>query len=181
MKLQLLTILLIIPILTFAQQEPKKSKKQLKEEQKKEQIEKIREIVRSKNFVFKAETVNGVNSRTKNLTTDFGIEVRNDSVFSYMPYYGNTYSRDFTSQINSPMGFIQPVDSYSMKRTNKGYYIDINLTNNHDVINLKFHINKDGETTLSASSINRSSVSYTGFIIVPVEEITEGVPGQPKN
>lgn len=181
MKLQILTILLIIPMLTFAQQEPKKSKKQLKEEQKKEQIEKIREIVRSKNFVFKAETVNGVNSRTKNLTTDFGVEVRNDSVFSYMPYYGNTYSRDYTSHTDSPMGFIQPVDSYSMKRTNKGYYIDINVTNNHDVINLKFHINKDGEATLSANSINRSSVSYTGFIIVPAEETNEDSPEQPKN
>ena len=181
MKLQILTILLVIPFLTFVQQEPKKSKKQIKEELKKERIEKIREIVRSKNFVFKAETVNGVNSRTKNLTTDFGIEVRNDSVFSYMPYYGNTYSRDFTSQINSPMGFIQPVDSYSMKRTNQGYYIDIDVTNNHDVINLKFHINKDGDATLSANSINRSSVSYTGFIIIPLEEIKEDAPVQPKN
>jgi hypothetical protein len=181
MKLRILTILLVIPFLTFAQQEPNKSKKQIKEEQKKEQIEKIREIVRSKNFVFKAETVNGVNSRTKNLTTDFGVEVRNDSVFSYMPYYGNTYSRDYTSHTDSPMGFIQPIDSYSMKKTNKGYHIDIDVTNNHDVINLKFHINKDGETTLSANSINRSSVSYTGFIIVPFEEPKEESTEQPKN
>ncbi len=181
MKLPILTILLIIPLLTFAQQEPQKSKKQLKEEQKKERIEKIREIIRSKNFVFKAETVNGVNTRTKTLTTDFGVEVRNDSVFSYMPYYGNNYSNDYASQNKSPMGFIQPVDSYSMKRTNKGYYIDIDVTNNHDVINLKFHINKDGEATLSANSINRSSVSYTGFIIIPVEEPKEESPEQPKN
>lgn len=181
MKLHILTILLVIPFLIFAQQEPKKSKKQLKEEQKKERIEKIREIVRSKNFVFKAETVNGVNSRTKNLTTDFGVEVRNDSVFSYMPYYGNTYARDYTSYANSPMGFIQPIDSYSMQKTNKGYLVDIDVTNKHDVINLKFHINKDGETTLSANSINRSSVSYTGFIIVPVEERKEESPEQPKN
>ncbi len=131
--------------------------------------------------MFKAETVNGVNSRTKNLTTDFGVEVRNDSVFSYMPYYGNTYSRDYTSHTDSPMGFIQPVDSYSMQKTNKGYLVDISVTNNHDVINLKFHINKDGETTLSANSINRSSVSYTGFIIVPIEEAKEEIPEQPKN
>jgi hypothetical protein len=68
-----------------------------------------------------------------------------------------------------------------MKKTNKGYHIDIDVTNNHDVINLKFHINKDGETTLSANSINRSSVSYTGFIIVPIEEAKEEIPEQPKN
>jgi hypothetical protein len=68
-----------------------------------------------------------------------------------------------------------------MQKTNKGYLVDISVTNNHDVINLKFHINKDGETTLSANSINRSSVSYTGFIIIPIEEIKEESPEQPKN
>ena len=83
-------------IFVSAQQPAEKSKKEQKKELKRLKAEAIREIVKSKNFVFKAELVNPGNSRPKSLTSDFGIEVRNDTIFSYMPYYGNTYSRDYT-------------------------------------------------------------------------------------
>ncbi len=171
MKITILLFTLILSIATsFAQEEVKMSKKEQKTELKRLKAEAIREIVKSKNFVFKAETVNPMNSRTKALTSDFGIEVRNDSVFSYMPYYGTTYSHDQIIFKDSPMGFIQPVDTFTTKRTKKGYLVEIRVTNVRDVIDLNFHINLDGLTTVSASSINRQAISYTGVIIIPLPE-----------
>ncbi|HCE59123.1 MAG TPA: hypothetical protein DER09_15145 [Prolixibacteraceae bacterium] len=171
MKISILLFTLILSVATsFAQKEVKKSNSELKAELKRAKAEAIREIVKSKNFVFKAETVNPMNTRTKTLTSDFGIEVRNDTVFSYMPYYGNTYSRDYTTFKDSPMGFIQPVDTFTTKRTKKGYLVKIRVTNVHDVIDLNFHINLDGLATASASSINRQAISYTGVIIIPSPE-----------
>lgn len=158
-------------IFVSAQQPAEKSKKEQKKELKRLKAEAIREIVKSKNFVFKAELVNPGNSRPKSLTSDFGIEVRNDTIFSYMPYYGNTYSRDYTDYKDSPMGFIQPIDSFTTKRTKKGYLVEISLTNVRDVIELTFYINLDGLTSVSASSINRQSITYSGEIIIPVAKI----------
>ena len=169
MKISILLFTLIFSVATsFAQKEVKKSNRELKAELKRAKAEAIREIVKSKNFVFKAETVNPMNTRTKTLKSDFGIEVRNDTVFSYMPYYGNTYSRDYTTFKDSPMGFIQPVETFTSKRTKKGYLIKIRVNNVHDVIDLNFHINLDGLATASASSINRQAISYSGVIIIPV-------------
>jgi len=150
MKILILSVLLTFSVIFIHTQNAGKSKKQLNVEQKALQIKQIIEIVASKNFVFKAESVNPVNAGTKKLTTDFGIEVRNDSVFSYMPYYGNTYSRDYTSFKNSPMGFIQPIESYRQSRRKSGYSIDIKVKNQHDVIDLSFHISKTGITSVSA-------------------------------
>lgn len=168
MKTIVLLFTLIFSVITsFAQEDVKKSKKEQKVELKRLKAEAIREIVKSKNFVFKAETVNPMNTRTKALTSDFGIEVRNDTVYSYMPYYGNTYSRNEITFKDSPMGFIQPVDTFTTKRTKKGYLVEIRVTNVRDVIDLNFHINLDGLTTATASSINRQAISYTGVIIFP--------------
>ena len=164
-------ILIVIMVLTGtylnAQNSENKSKRELKAEMKAQKIKQIKEIVASKNFIFKAESVNPVNAGTKVLTSEFGIEVRSDSIFSYMPYYGNTYSRDYSSFTNSPMGFIQPIESYKQGKKKSGYVIDIKVKNQHDVIDLTFHISKTGITSVSASSINRQNISYTGEIIIP--------------
>ena len=69
------------------------------------------------------------------------------------------------------MGFIQPIDSFTTKRTKKGYLVEISLTNVRDVIELTFYINLDGLTSVSASSINRQSITYSGEIIIPVAKI----------
>jgi hypothetical protein len=172
MKILILFVLMAFSgTFIYAQKTGNKSKKQLKAEAKALQIKQIKEIVAGKNFIFKAESVNPVNAGTKKLTTDFGIEVRNDSIFSYMPYYGNSYSRDYNNYRNSPMGFIQPIESYRQRKRKSGYAIDIKVKNQYDVIDLTFHISKTGITSVSASSINRQNITYTGEILIP----------QPKN
>ena len=172
MKILILFVLMAFSgTFIYAQNTGNKSKKQLKTETKALQIKQIKEIVAGKNFIFKAESVNPVNAGTKKLTTDFGIEVRNDSIFSYMPYYGNSYSRDYNNYRNSPMGFIQPIESYRQRKRKSGYAIDIKVKNQYDVIDLTFHISKTGITSVSASSINRQNITYTGEILIP----------QPKN
>jgi hypothetical protein len=168
MKTLFFTVILILSVTCiYAQKTEKKSKKELKAEKKAQQIAQIKAIVESKNFIFKASTVNPANTTTKTLTSDFGIEIRNDSIFSYMPYYGNTYSRDYSSNNTSPMGFIQPVDTYEMEKTKSGYDVHIKVQNVHDVIDLVFHISEMGSASVAATSINRQAISYTGDILVP--------------
>jgi hypothetical protein len=168
MKTFTLTILMIFSVtLIFAQSTEKKSKKQLKAEQKALKIQLIKELVDSKTFAFKATSVIPKNEKTRTLTSDFGIEVKNDSVFSYMPYFGNTYSRDYSSFKDSPMGFMQPFESYKKTKTKSGYDVDISVKNEHDVIDLAFHISKTGSASVTASSINRQAISYMGEVLAP--------------
>ena len=101
------------------------------------------------------------------MISDFGIEVRNDSIFSYLPYYGNTYSRDYSSFKDSPMGFAQPMESYKRVKTKKGFEVSIKVKNMNDLIDLAFHISKMGSATVVASSLNRQAITYTGEIFAP--------------
>ena len=143
MKNLILTIILILSVsLSFAQDSVKKSKKQLKAERKTQKIQLIKSVIDSKVFVFKAYSVIPKNERTKALTSDFGIEIRNDSIFSYMPYFGNTYSRDYSSFTDSPMGFAQAMKSYKKVKTKSGYDIQIKVNNLNDIIDIVFHISK---------------------------------------
>jgi hypothetical protein len=90
-----------------------------------------------------------------------------------MPYFGNTYSRDYSSFKDSLMGFMQSVENYSTERTRSGYIVRIKVKNGHDIINLTFHISKTGNASVSASSINRQSITCTGIILIPVPEETK--------
>ena len=169
MKFLIFSVLLAFSVtVTYARNTVNKSNKQLKAKQKAWQMEQIKTVIRSKSFVFKAQTVIPKNDMTKTLTTDFGIDVKNDSVYSYMPYFGNTYSRDYSSFKDSPMGFMQPIDNYSTKRAKSGYIVRIKVKNGRDIIDLTFHISKTGNATVSASSINRQGITYTGIILIPV-------------
>lgn len=168
MRIILFTIIAVFSVsFVFSQSTQKKSKKRMKAEIKAEQIRQIREIVNSKNFVFKAETVKPINSKRMNLLTDFGVEVRGDSIFSYLPYFGNNYQRDLTTFKNSPLGFMQPINDYDRFSTNEGYKIVVKVKNENEFINLVFHIAKRGYTSLSASFLNRQSISYDGEILIP--------------
>lgn len=168
MKTFTLTILMIfLATQIYAQTTENKSKKQLRTEQKALKTQRLKDLVDSKTFVFRATSVIPKNEITKSLKSDFGIEVRNDSVFSYMPYYGNTYSRNYISFKDSPMGFMQPYESYKKTKTRRGYDVDIRVNNEHDIIDLSFHFSRSGDASLTASSINRQAISYMGEILAP--------------
>ena len=167
MKILFFTVFVLFVVTSgFAQNNEKRSRKEIKGEQKSQKTQQIKTAIENKSFVFKAQSVVPMNEMTKTLTSDFGIEVRNDSIYSYMPYYGNIYSRDYSSFKNSPMGFMQPIESYKKVKTKAGYDVNIKVKNSNDVIGLVFHIAKTGEASVVASSINRQSISYMGEILI---------------
>ncbi len=174
MRTLAIIILLAISVNSIhAQNISRKEKRRQKAAQKAEQIRQIRETINSKNFIFKAETVKPINSKRLTLRSDFGIEIRGDSIFSYLPYFGNNYQRDLTSFKNSPLGFMLPIEKYRRSGTNEGYKIEIKIINQNEYINLVFHISKTGYTSLSASFLIRQSISFEGEILIPLKAEVE--------
>lgn len=144
-----------------AQESKKKSKKELKAEKKAQQIVETKALVESKSFIFAATNVNPMKGRSINLTSEYDVKIANDSIFSYLPYYGRAYTANYGGT-ESPMTFDSPADAYTMEETNKGYRVKVSAKNGNDRIDFTFHIFETGSTTLNVSSINRQAISYYG-------------------
>lgn len=162
---KILLLLLIISTATFlnAQEAKKKSKKEKRAEKNAQLVVETTKLVESKNFVFKARTANPMGGRSVNLTTDYGVKVLNDSVYSYMPYYGRAYNAAYGS-MDSPMTFDLPILDYSMEETKKGYRVKFGVKNASDRVDFSFQIMETGSTTLSVNSTNRQAITYNGNI-----------------
>lgn len=161
-KLAILLVILISVSAAQAQETAKKSKKELKAEKRALQMAEIKAIVESRNFVFDARTANPMNGGTINLTTDYNLKIRNDSVYSYLPYYGVAYSAVSYGGTNSPMNFSHAVEEYSSELAKNGYMVKFKTRNAGDVLNCTLHVSETGSSTLSVSSMNRQSISYFG-------------------
>lgn len=163
-KLAILFIFLISVSVAQAQETEKKDKKELKTEKKAQQIAEIKAIVESRNYVFDARTANPMSGRTINLTTDYNMKISNDSVYSYLPYYGVAYNAVSYGGTDSPMNFSHAVEEYSSELAKNGYLVKFKTRNGSDLISCTLHISETGSSTLSVSSMNRQAISYSGDI-----------------
>src|SRR5688572_1053707 len=57
----------------------------------------VQQLVESKNFVFKAESVTTQRGRYLQLTSDYDLVIKKDSVISFLPYYGRAYTAPVSS------------------------------------------------------------------------------------
>lgn len=154
-------LLILAVVIANAQEAEKKSKKELKAEKKAQQIEEIKAIAESKTFVFKATNANPMRGRTINLTTAYDVKITNDSIFSYLPYYGVAYSVSYGGT-DSPMIFSNLFKTCDMEKTKNGYRVKVSTKNGNDSLEFNFNISETGSTTLNVSSMNRQSISYYG-------------------
>ncbi len=162
MRTILVIWILIFSVITINAQE-KKSKKEIKAEKKAQQIEEIKKIAESKTFVFKANNVNPMRGRTINLTSDYDVRITQDSIFSYLPFFGVAYSVNYGGT-DSPMIFNRPFETCNFETTRNGYLVNVSVKNNNDRLEFSFHISVTGSTNLNVSSLNRQSISYNGFL-----------------
>ncbi len=164
MKNLILTALLVISVFSVHSQETeKRSKKELKAEKKAQQMEVIKAIAESQNFVFSARNATPMSGRSLNLTSEYIVKVTNDSIFSYLPYQGMSHSAVFGGT-ESPMIFSQPIETYKIEETKNGYMVKLSVNNRTDNLNFSFHISQTRLTNLSVSSINRQPMSYSGEV-----------------
>ncbi len=151
-------------ISAHAQETEKKSKKQLKQEKEAQQIAEVKSMMDEKSFVFEARNANPMKGRSITLTSQYDVKVTQDSVFSYLPYYGVAYNATYGGT-ESPMVFNSPAEKYSSESSKKGYTVKITARNGNDRLDFTFHISENGSTTLNVSSMNRQSISYYGELV----------------
>ena len=141
------------------QAQNREERKELKEQTVKEKIE-------SENYRIDINTAYPRRGRMIPLTSIYSVTIRNDSVFSQLPYFGRAYSIPYGG--GQGLMFNAPIDQYTMAM-GKREAAKINFTAKSPEDQFKFRITiySNGSSSIDVDMQNRESISFSGDLILP--------------
>ena len=145
----------------------KKEKKELK----KQTVEKL---VTSGKYKINVNRALPARGRSVTLTSPYSVEIRNDSVISYLPYYGRAYSIPYGGGGGGEgLNFKAPLTDYKLewdkKETAK---IKFSARSEEDRFDFSIDVFSNGSSSIFVNMQNRQSISFQGELDMP-EEINQ--------
>lgn len=117
-----------------------------------------------KNYVFRAQSVQPMRGRTRQLTSSYTLTVTRDSVIADLPYFGRAYVAP-VDVTRSPLQFTSTHFKYSADTTAKGNWnIGIRFHDVREVDQVTMTITKDGYATLQVMPPNLQSITFNGIV-----------------
>lgn len=150
-------------------QESTKSRKDKRVERQEKRLEEVKKMIQDKSFVFVPTHAMPLGGGSIQLSYTFEAEVKGDSLFSYLPFYGVAYHVEYGGR-NSAFDFSLPMENYEMEKEGKGYRINLEVKNKMDYITFSLFVSEMGYATLNVTSTNRQAISYYGRIEKPGKE-----------
>ena len=140
--------------------------KQEKKEQKKEAVKKL---IASENYKIDVRTAMPMRGRSIPLTSPYSLEIRNDSVISYLPYFGRAYSIPYGG--GDGLNFRAPLKEYDMKMDKKGNaVIEFVARNPEDRYEFRAKVFPNGSASIDVNMQNRQSISFQGELYIKEEK-----------
>lgn len=106
-----------------------------------------------------------MSGRTRQLTSEYTLEVVPDTVVAYLPYFGRAY----TAPMDPTKGGIQFTSTkfdYKVDSLKKGgWSVKIRPSDVREVQDLNLQISSEGYATLNVTSTQRQPISFTGVIV----------------
>lgn len=122
----------------------------------------LKNMIDTKNFVFVAQYVNPLAARRRDIS-GYDVSVNKDTVVSSLPYFGRGYTAS-VSPSDADFDFTSRNFTYTITTARKGWNVSIKPRDQNYLQELYFTIFDNGTASLTVTSINRSSVSYDGYI-----------------
>ena len=147
----MLLLALLVGIPTLSAQSTKE-----KTAQKKEAVNKL---IESENYKIDVNTAMPRRGRSIPLTSSYSLEIRNDSVISYLPYYGRAYSIPYGG--GDGLNFKAVLKEYSMEMDKKGNaVIEFIARNPEDRYEYRVKVFPNGSASIDVNMQNRQSISF---------------------
>lgn len=134
---------------------------QSKKEKKEARINAIKELVNAQKIKIDVDIAYPMTGASINLTSMYSLTVRNDSVYSYLPYYGVAYNIPYGG--GSGLIFNAPITNYELKYKKDGTAnIQFKTSSPDDNITYSISIYTSGKADIYVTPINRQGISYHG-------------------
>ena len=126
-----------------------------------EQAAKVNKALKERKYKIDVERMYSIRGGSKTLSYGYSVEVRNDSLISYLPYFGRAYSVPYGG--GKGLTFSERIGSYQEYQKGNGLrHIEIGLRNDEDTYLYTIEVYENGSSSISVQSRQRENISYSG-------------------
>ena len=127
------------------------------------QAAKVEKALSAKHYLINVERMYPLSGATKHLSYGYTIEVRNDSLISYLPYYGRAFNVPYGG--GKALNFSEPIGSYQEQEKSNGQrHIEIGVRNDEDTYLYFIDVFDNGSTSISVQAREREPISFSGMM-----------------
>lgn len=156
-----LLLVMAISIPTLSAQS-RKEKKQLKKQA-------VERLVSSGKYKIDVNRAIPARGRSVMLTSSYSVEIRNDSVISYLPYFGRAYNIPYGG--GDGLNFKAPLTDYTLSWDKKGTAkIKFSARSPEDKFDFNISVFSNGSSSINVNMQNRQSISFSGEADVKTEK-----------
>lgn len=124
----------------------------------------VQQLLESKEFIFRAQSVNPMRGGYRQLTSEFDLRLLGDSLVSYLPYFGRAYSAPIDPRQNG-LQFTSTDFEYKLTPKKKGWDVQVKPADVTNIQQLTLNVTTTGRATLQVISTNREAISFNGVIV----------------
>ena len=130
-----------------------------------EAIGEITKKVESKNFTVVINYANPMRMKQRYLTSEYDLQIKNDSAFAYLPYFGVAYSAPY-GMGEGGIKFADFMKDYSMEPTKKkdGWDIRFKVKNAENNYDISLSVFNNGRAMVVVNSYSRDPITFTGEV-----------------
>ena len=138
----------------------------LKEAENQVERQEVADAIAAKQWCIDVNTMNTMRYGSRVVTPNFYLELRGDTLHSYLPYMGQArVSPTLSPSIG--LNFEEPVLSYktSTPKSKKYTQIDIDVKTREDSYHYVVQLYDSGDATIRVRSLNRDAISFDGTLV----------------
>ena len=131
-----------------------------------EQAAKVKTALTERNYIIGIEHMYPMKGGAKSVSAGYTVEVRNDSLFSYLPYIGRAYQIPYGG--GKGLNFSERIGSYQESQKKNGQrHIEISVKNDEDTYLYSIDVFGNGSSQIDVLPRQRERITYSGDLIIP--------------
>jgi hypothetical protein len=121
----------------------------------------VEKALAERHYRVEVSMVNPRRGRAVNVSSDFSLEVKGDTLVSYLPYFGWAYNVPYGG--GKGLNFTAPISEYhTAKGRNGATLITMKAANEEDFYSFRLEVFSNGSTFINLTARERESISYSG-------------------
>lgn len=125
--------------------------------------QKTRQALADRHYTINVTTAHPLGYPTISLSTPYTLEVRGDSIISYLPYFGTAYSVPYGG--GKALNFTGKITKYEDVVRKRGEHdITMEVYNEEDIYVYLLNVFESGSTSITVRSRQRTEISFLGNV-----------------